>query len=118
MKRASAAGGCIKTAIWAAQNIYLSKVGCSAADLFYRRVMTTDLPCLKRKINFDECIQQRVANQNIWRQNLENKRKTNESDILQPGEEVDRGPDRAADKREREVEKCSTQAMPRRQGSM
>ena len=37
MKRASAAGGCIKTAIWAAQNIYLSRVGCSAADLFYRR---------------------------------------------------------------------------------
>ena len=89
MKRASAAGGCIKTAIWAAQNIYLSKVGCSAADLFYRRVMTTDLPCLKRKVNFDECIQQRVANQSTWRQNLENKRKTNESDILHPGEEVD-----------------------------
>ena len=51
--------------------------------------MTTDLPCLKRKVNFDECIKQRVANQNTWRQNLENKRKIHESDVLHPGEEVD-----------------------------
>ena len=89
MKRASAAGGCWKTAIWAAQNIYLSRVGCSAADLFYRRIMATDLPSLKRKVDFNECIKQRVYNQDTWRHNLETKRKIHESDTLHPGEEVD-----------------------------
>ena len=84
MKRASAAGECPKTAVWAAQNIYLSRVGCSAADLFYRRVMSTDLPCLQRKVDFEACVKQRVANQN-----MPANRKIHESDELVAGQEVD-----------------------------